>query len=269
MAYKIIIALFIYGFITSPVSAQEINSSNDPVEISADGTLEWLQNKNQYVANGNVEVIQGDVTINADQIIADYVDGENSAGGNVEITQITAIGNVLIKNKDSTAQGDNAVYDVNTTEATLTGNNLKLTTPEQVITATKSMTYNSKSKTAKAVGNAKIIQEKNTLSAPTIQANFKDNNEGQQILKNATASGGVTIKTPDETLTGNKGTYNANNNTAEIIGNVKIVRGPNILEGARGEVNLTTNISKMFGAPQTGQRVKGIFYPKSESRQGS
>ncbi len=271
MIYKIFFLLVTIGLFSTSQSAlsQDLGNSSDPVEISADGTLEWLQNKNQYVAKGNVEAKQGDVTIYADELIADYIENDVSQTGNVEIIKITAIGNVRITNNESTAQGDNAVYDVNTTEATLTGKNLKLTTTDQVITATKSMTYNSQAKKAKAIGNAKIIQDKNTLSAPTIQANFKENKSGQQILSKAEAFGGVTIKTPDEIVTGTKGIYNAANNTAEIIGNVKIVRGPNVLEGARGQVNLTTNISKMFGSPQSGQRVKGVFFPKSEDKQGS
>lgn len=241
--------------------AQNLGNSDAPVEISADGTLEWLQNKNQYVANGNVIAKQGDVTIYADQLIADYKDNETT--GNVEITQITALGNVRIENTDSKAQGDKAVYDVNTTQATLTGENLKLTTPDQVITSTKSMTYNSTKGTAEAIGNAKIISDGNTLTAPTIQATFKKNKTGKQVLNRADATGGVTIKTPDEILKGNKGVYYASNETAQISGNVKIVRGPNTLEGARAEVNLKTNISKMFGAPENGKRVTGVFFPNS------
>ena len=53
-------------------------------------------------------------------------------------------------------------------------------------------------------------------------------------------AGGVTIKTPDETLTGDSGYYNAKTNTAEVKGNVKIIRGPNTLEGARAKLNMTT-----------------------------
>lgn len=262
---------FFCVFITLTISAhaQELNNSDAPVEISADGTLEWLQNQNQYIANGNVEAKQGDVKIYADKLVADYIENENSTddgSGNVEITQITATGNVRIENADTKAQGDKAVYDVNTTQATLTGSNLKLTTPEQVITATKSMSYNSIKGTAKATGNAKIISDGNTLTAPIIQAKFKKDKSNKQTLSRADATGGVTIKTPDEIITGDKGIYNATSDTAEIIGNVKITRGPNILEGARAEVNLTTNISKMFGAPNSGKRVKGVFFPTSEKK---
>lgn len=258
-----------FSLLTMYAHAQDISNSNAPVEISADGTLEWLQNQNQYVANGNVIAKQGDVTIYADRLVADYVEnnGENNnTGSNVAITQIIATGNVRIENADTKAQGDQAVYDVNTTQATLTGTNLKLTTPEQVITATKSMTYNSIQGTAKATGNAKIISDQNILTAPVIQARLKKDKSGKQTLSRADASGGVTIKTPDEIITGKKGIYNAANDTAEIIGNVKITRGPNMLEGTRAEVNLTTNISKMFGAPNSGKRVKGIFFPNSEKK---
>ena len=105
---------------------------------------------------GDVEAKQGEVTILAENLIADYND--ENGGGNVEIWQLTATGNVRIKNTDSTATGDKAVYNVETGQATLTGNDLKLTTPDQVITASERMEYNSNKGKAKAVGNAKITQ---------------------------------------------------------------------------------------------------------------
>lgn len=260
---KIYTSLFLLTFFLNPVSfAQDLGNGKDPVEISADKTLEWLQNQKQYVANGNVEAKQGDVIILTDKLVADYKD--DSKSGNVEIWQLTAEGNVSIKNTDSTATGDKAVYNVETGLATLTGQDLKLTTPDQVITAQERMEYNAHQGVAKAIGHAKIVQEKNTLTAQTITAYFEKDQSGNQVLKNADAAGGVTIKTPDEILTGDAGFYNAANNTAEVKGNVKITRGPNQLEGARAEMNLTTNVSKMFGSPENNKRVKGIFYPGSD-----
>lgn len=260
---NIYICLLIILFLPTSSFAQDIGNNQEPVEISADVTLEWLQNEKQYVANGNVEAKQGDVTILTDKLIADYRD--DGKGGNVDIWQLTAEENVQIKNTDSTATGDYAVYNVETGLATLTGKNLKLTTPDQVISAQKSMEYNANKGVAKAIGNAKIIRETNTLSANTITANFTKDSNGKQILNTAKASGGVTIKTPDEIITGNSGIYNAKNNTVKISGNVKITRGPNTLEGDRAEVNLTTNISKMFVAPNSGKRVKGVFFPSSKN----
>ncbi|MCI5059963.1 MAG: LptA/OstA family protein [Alphaproteobacteria bacterium] len=258
---------------TEQVHAQAIenSASDEPVEISAAGTLEWHQKDKQYVAVGEVEAKQGEVTIYADSLVADYYDdedqkaskGKETASG-VKIWQLTATGNVILQNTDSKAVGDKAIYNVETGMAVLTGENLKLTTPGQVITARDRMEYDTNGGVAKAVGQAQIVEGTNRLNAQTITARFVKDQNGKQSLKTATAIGGVTITTPDEVLTGDTGIYNAGNDTAEVKGNVTIKRGPNMLEGARAQVNLTTNVSKMFsGEPGSGKRVKGVFFPGS------
>ena len=266
-----LLTLFLLCMNFTNAYAQEVTAlagdNKEPVEISADKTLEWHQNDKQYIADGNAEAKQGDVIITADKLIADYRD--DNKGGNVEIWQLTANEKVTIKNADSTIVGDTAVYNIDSAIATLTGNNLKLTMPDQIITARESMEYDSANGIAKAIGNAKITRANDTLTAQTITANFTKDTNGKQALTTAKADGGVTIATPTETLTGDYGIYNATNNTAEVKGNVKIVRGPNILEGARAEINLTTSVSKMFGAPETGKRVKGIFFPGSSDLNNS
>jgi len=261
---KIITLFFLFSSIINLAHAQGINpveGNKKPVEISAGKTLEWHQKDKQYIADGDVEAKQGDVTILSNKLVADYRDNEK--GGNVEIWQITAEKNVQIKNIDSTATSNKAVYNVETGIAVLTGGNLKLTTPDQVITAIQRMEYNTNNGQAKAVGNARIVRGSDTLTANTLTANFVKDINGKQTLKSASAIGNVIIKTPEETLTGNNGFFNAKSNTAEVKGNVKIVRGPNTLEGDRAEINLKTNISKMYGSPKTGKRVKAVFFPGS------
>lgn len=258
--------LFFMSFVLltpSTTVAQQLEATDKPIEISADNSLEWLQKQQQYVANGNVEVEQGDAKIFCNKLVADY--RENKTTGSTDIWQLTAYDNVRIKNKDSTAQGNKAVYNIDTGLSVLTGNNLKLTLPDQTITASERLEYDINKGKAKAIGNAKIIRGQDTLNASTITANFSKDKNGKQALKTARANGNVKIKTLDETLTGNHAIYNAANNTAEVTGNVKIVRGPNTLEGARATVNLTTNISKIFGSPNNGTRVKGVFFPSSKN----
>lgn len=245
--------------LSSPVFAQE-----SPIEISADQNLEWRQKEKQYIANGNVEAKQGEAVINADRLVADYKENDQ---GKTEIWRLTASGAVRLRNQDSVVTGNEAVYLVESTQATVTGGDLKLTTPKETITAKEKLSYNSTKGIAEAIGSAEIIQEDKRLNASSITANFTKDSNGQQILKNANANGFVKITTPNEILTGDKGFYNAQTNIAEVTGNVKITRGPNILEGNRAEVNLTTNLSKMFGSPETGGRVKGVFFPNSEKAQ--
>lgn len=256
---KILRLLILLLFV--PLGAQ---AQDTPIEISADQNLEWRQKDQQYIANGNVEAIQGDATILADKLIADY---KENADGKTEIWRLTATGNVQLRSGENIVTGGKAIYLVETGAAEVTGKFLQLTTPNETITAVNKLTYNAQTLIATAEGDAEIIQNDKKLNAETITANFIKNSAGKQVLKNAKATHNVKITTPDETLTGNNGTYNAQNNTAEVRGNVKIIRGPNTLEGDRAQVNLTTNLSKMFGAPEKGKRVKATFFPGSKGGQ--
>lgn len=248
-----------YALAQSPLTSSD---SDSPIEISAEESLQWLQDKKQYVANGAVIVSQDDMTLNADQLVADY---DENSDDSLNITILTATGNVIIKDAENTATGDKVTYDLQTEEIVLTGETPTLVTPEQTISASEKLTYNMQLGTAEAIGNAKIQTAKETLEATKITANLSKPEEGKkQQLTSAKATGGIKITTKDETITGKTGTYDAIKNTAAVNGNVKIKRGPNILEGARATVNLNTNISQIFGNETTGKRVKGVFFPKSK-----
>ena len=67
-------------------------------------------------------------------------------------------------------------------------------------------------------------------------------------------------------LTGDRGIYQASTNIAELHDNVKITRGPNVLEGEKAQVNLETNVSKISGGSGETGRVRGVFYPGSEEK---
>lgn len=243
-------------------------NSDKPIEITAGKSLEWHRNELKYIARGQVKATQGDTAIFSEILTADYRDGQTSSN---EIYQLTAEENVRVQNPTTTIYGDRAVYDVDKAYAVMTGQNLKMESPDQVVTARDRMEYWSNKGEALAIGNAKVVRGEDTINADVIKAIFKKNASGSNEIDTLHANRNVVIVTPTETLTGDNGVYYAASNTAEIIGNVKIVRGPNVLEGVRGEVDLNTNISKIFGDPAaagtTGPspgRVRGVFYPGSD-----
>lgn len=243
------------------------SNSDKPIEITAGTALEWHRNDSKYIARGQVKATQGDTSIFSEILTADYREGKTSSN---EIYQLTAEQNVRVQNPTTTLYGDKAVYDVDKAYAVMTGNNLKMESRDQVVTARDRMEYWSQKGEALAIGNAKVVRGEDTINADIIKAIFKETPTGRQI-DTLHANGNVVIVTPTETLTGDNGVYYKATNTAEIIGNVKIVRGPNVLEGVRGEVDLNTNISKIFGSPEavgtTGPapgRVRGVFYPGSD-----
>lgn len=240
-------------------------NSKEPLEITADGTLEWHRNDNIFVAISNATARQGDVSVSAAKLTADYRDG---SGQVFQIWRVRADTNVHIQSNDTSAYGDNAIYDINEGYAEITGSDLRLISPDQTVKARDKFEYWAVEGKLVAIGNARIIRQNeqgeiNTLDADVITAYLKDNAQGQRVLERMEADGNVVITTPTETLSGDAGTYNAETQIAEITGNVKIQRGPNILEGGRAEVNLETSISRMFGNGGTRGQVRGVFYPGS------
>lgn len=276
--HKASMTILLLALCSLPAFAQQ-NSNEQPIEITASKTVEWLRNEKQYVARENVIVTQGNMQIHSDLLTADYRDGATSS---MEIWQITADGNVQIKDDANTAYGQKGVYDVTNGVAVLTGNNLRLVSPDQTVTARDRMEYHSNQRLAKAIGNAKVVRAKDTLEASTITAYFKDQAASKTAQQNAATSpvgggsldrleaeGNVVITTPTEVLRGQKAVYRADSNTAELTGNVKVTRGENVMEGSRAEVNLNTNVSKMFGSPGDGGRVRGVFFPGSSKKDGT
>ena len=260
---RIYIIAFIVFILCGQVQAQEVavSTSNQPLEITAGQTLEWHRAEHKFIANGNVIARQGDVEIHADVLTADYRETPSSS---LDIYLLTATGNVVISSQGNVAKGDEATYDVQQGKAVITGQKLTLTSPDQTVTARDSFEYFVTDGRLSANGEAYVVRGGDSLRADTVSAIFAQDAAGQRKLKELTADGGVVITTPDEVLRGAQGRYSAGSDTAELIGNVKIERGPNVLEGEKAEVNLTTNISRMIGNPAQGGRVRGVFYPGSD-----
>jgi lipopolysaccharide export system protein LptA len=249
-----------------PAAAQD---NQIPLEVSADQSLEWDRTAKTYTATGAAEITQGDVQIKGDKIVADY---RESAKSDFDIYKMTATGSVVIINQGSEAIGDVGVYDLDQNMATLTGTNLRMTLPDQIVTAKERFEYNLTTNQVTAIGTAKIVRGDTILESDRLVATLSGDGPGTKAgsgdLQKIDAVGRIKITTPTETLTGERGTYDAKSNRAIVTGNVKITRGPNILTGERAELDMTTNISRMFGSSiedgQTGGRVRGLFFPKSK-----
>lgn len=260
-------------FVLLPLSAHAQSNSGEPVEITADGSLEWNRNEKLFIARDNAKAVQGDSSIAASKLTAHYNDGK---GGGMDINRVEADSNVELKSKDSTAYGQRADYDLTKGVAIMTGDNLKMVSPNQIVTAKERFEYWVTDGKINAIGNARVDRknakgETDTLEADVISAILKDNAQGKRELHSMEADGNVVITTPAEKVTGKHGVYNAQTNKALLTGGVILHRGPNMLEGERAEVDLNTNTSQLFGGPtmqKTGGQVRGIFYPGTEKKNG-
>jgi lipopolysaccharide export system protein LptA len=94
---------------------------NQPVQINAQ-TLEVRDKSKVATYSGNVRLVQGDTTMRC-KVLVVYYDAGQTAGqtvkaatpgpsGSSQIRRIEATGNVIVTQKDQTATGEKAIYDI-------------------------------------------------------------------------------------------------------------------------------------------------------------
>lgn len=266
-----------------------------PVEVTAADGIEWRQNEQVIVARGDARATRGGVTVEADRLIARYrprggeaarqpapQPGGDSPLSGGEIWRLEAEGDVRITSATDTARGDRAVYDMDQAVMVLTGRGLSLTTPQQKITARDSLEYWAQRRMAVARGDAAVeTTEGRCIAADTLVAHFA---EGPRVpgaaaapaaaaspqqdtgrLEKAEAYGNVEIRTETEVARGDRGVYSPVTGEARLLGNVRITRGDNQLNGEEAIVNLRGGTARLVSRP--GQRVQGLIVPGQAQQQ--
>ncbi|MFN7113689.1 MAG: LptA/OstA family protein [Alphaproteobacteria bacterium] len=273
------------------LTAQNITAAaNDaPVEIFADKTLEWDRTKKTYTARGNAIARQGTMQVRSDTLSAHYSGGDDNGGtrsgigSNIE--KLVASGKVEISSPPYTGYGEQAVYDLATGMATLTGGDLKIETPTESLTARDKIEFNTNQNRLTAIGKATARRGTDSLSADNLSAFFAPDATGKIDLQRIVADTPLTVKTARETVTGDSGVYDVSAGKVTLRGRVRLLQGDNWLEGTRAEVDLKTGISKLFADtpaaparpalivdgvaqppanPVGDGRVRGVFYPKKK-----
>jgi lipopolysaccharide export system protein LptA len=118
---------------TTAASAQ-IGNSSLPLDIEAE-TFEVLDAERHIVWLGNVHVVQGDSSLQADRMDV-YYTGEGPGGGWGDIDRIVATDNVFYITPAQRARGDRGVYELAEEVITLTGD-VVITQGDNVITTTR------------------------------------------------------------------------------------------------------------------------------------
>jgi lipopolysaccharide export system protein LptA len=303
-----------------PAAAQQLDlSRGGPIAITASDGIEWRQAEQQVVARGNAQAVRGGVTVTADRLTAWYrkkpgaspatqapgtgqapgasqapaqasgtaptagFGGETDTAGN-EIYRVQADGNVHIFTHTDQAWGDRATYDMDQAVLVMTGRNLKLTTPTDVLTARDDLEYWAQKHMAVARGDAVVqTSDARRLAADTLvayttdappppggatsastKASAADDPLGSSgKLQKVEAYGHVSVRTPTDMVTGDRAIYVPETGIARIGGTVRITRGQNQLNGSEAEVNMKTGVSRLLSS-STG-RVQGLMVPNDKT----
>ena len=243
------------------------DNNDDPIEISADNGIEWKREARTYTARGNALAEQGSTSIAADTLIA-YLDEQD------EIAHWEAIGSVKIQTSQSTSYGDHADYQESTRLLVLTGQNLKVVTENQTVTARDQIEYWRDKDAVVAKGNVVIVrpQKNTTIKSDEATAYFRDKTDDPATPEDETgdgsevyqveAEGHVRVDRKDQTAFSDHLAYNPDTEVAVLTGNVVIHSKDNTYKGARAELDLQKDVSRLLPAP--GQRVFTVINPKDE-----
>ena len=292
---RLLLALLLLGPAV-PACAQAIDMSHGgPVEVTASDGMEWRQNEQVVIARGSARAVRGDVTVTADRLIAHYRKKAGTAAaapaatapglagadtGSNEIYRLEAEGNVHIFTATDLAVADRAIYDIDQSVLLLTGSALKITTPQQVMTARDAMEYWSARHMAVGRGLATVTtSDSRRLAADTLVAYTTPPDQQQPGPKLAAAPakpgtdpltasgklervegfGNVEVRTATEIIHADRGVYVPDTGIARLAGNVHLTRGQNQLNGDEAVVNMRTGISTLSRNP--GGRIQGLVVP--------
>ena len=293
--------IFLLVLVPGYAAAQALDfSKGGPIEVTASDGMEWRQNEQVVIARGNARAVRGDVTVTATMLTARYRRKAGTAAtpasavapntapagadtGNNEIYRLEAEGNVHIFTATDLAVGDRAVYDIDQAVLLMTGGDMKLTTPQQVLTARDTMEYWSQKHMAVGRGLATVTTTDGrrlagdtlvgyttppaapgTPAAAATTAKAPARSDADPLLSSGKLQrvegfGNVEVRTATETIRGDRGVYVADTGIARLVGDVHITRGQSQLNGDEAIVNMRTGISTLSRDP--GKRVQGLVVP--------
>jgi len=118
----LLFALFVFGLASAPAAAQTSvgfggteHDASQPIEVTSD-SLSVDQTTGNAVFSGNVIIVQGDLRMAAGEVSVVYGTGETR-----EVREVLASGGVLLTRGQDAAEGNEALYSVETATVVLTG----------------------------------------------------------------------------------------------------------------------------------------------------
>lgn len=268
-----------YGQILDQLSKGKDDS---PIIIEAEKSVVCDETAQKCVATGAASAQKGTSKVYGD-VLTVYFKEE---GKKREVTAMTADGHVRMTTPTETAYGEHAHYDAALDRIILTGGNLKIVTPNEILTARDSIEYYHGENKGVARGNAiaQFPEKKQLIQADTLVAYFKSaaakaeqkkegDDEENLALERVEAEGNILASGPNGIVTGGRGVYQDKTKIVEVFHNVKLTQDKNVIEGEYAKFNLETNVAEMYPQSPNAQqdkplkRISGIIMPKSTKKE--
>lgn len=106
-------------------------------------------------------------------------------------------------------------------------------------------------------GNVRVTQAEMTMDAARMTVAYRNAPGQDPQVQRIDASGGVTVTSPTETARGSTGIYDLDRRLITLLGNVRLTRGANSVNGGRLVIDLTSGRSTIDGRSAGGDGVAG------------
>ncbi|WP_241663712.1 LptA/OstA family protein [Oecophyllibacter saccharovorans] len=280
-------------------------SHGQPVHLYWKGQEIYDHNRQTVTLIGGARAVRGDTTLDGDVLIGylrkkapppgqaeapSSTASEDPLGGSLELYRIEARGHVHVYNLKDQAWGDHGIYDVDRALMLMTGQHLKVMTPQDVMTARDLMEYYPKARISVGRGNASLTTNDGKRVTADIMESFgmsdlqkaqRDAADRRQAeiarrrglpppkstnssnMDRAYGWGHVVVRTQTQTATGDRGVYLFGPELARLVGHVHVTQGQNQNNGSQALVNLRTGVSTML--PGTNSPIQGLVVPNEAS----
>jgi lipopolysaccharide export system protein LptA len=276
-------ALWLCGVGLFPAAAQETRPlGTDVIDLTAEGSIDWLRNENKFIAEGNAKIIRNDATIRSDRLIAHFRD---KADGGSEVWRVEFHGDIQADFSGTTLTADDAAYEMDDGVFIATGRNLRMVNEDTTLTASDTIEYWDTKNMAVARGNAKMVEDDRTLrgdivvaystakkgpaTAATKSRDGGTKGEEETDIDRIEVFGNVRITSDKQVIRADKLVYDPNADLARLAGSVKITSGDSQFNGEFAVFDFKTETGKMTGGGSS--RAHGLFNSKKApppARQG-
>ncbi|CAM3124752.1 Lipopolysaccharide transport periplasmic protein LptA [Sphingomonas antarctica] len=107
-------------------------------------------------------------------------------------------------------------------------------------------------------GNVHVVQEGLIMDASRLTVAYASaSGGGNPSIQRLDATGGVTVKSADQTARGNNAIYDLNRRIITMLGGVTLVQGGNTVRGGRLVIDLNSGRSVIDGSAAGGATVTG------------
>ena len=247
---KFFVTLVIYLFFLNLSFADEVTKNS--IEITANKNMEWDQQENKIVAQGDAQVKTNNFIISANIITGLY----NGKLGKGNIKNLIASENAKFSSEETIIKASKIDYDFINDIINVKGQNIEMTFKKGSISSEKSLIFYNQDNKILVEGNVYIkMNNEGNIKAKNVTVNI-DEKGGISLVK-AINDVEIFIGTLEQKVYSDEAIFDNKASKINLMGNVVLFYGQSFLKGDKAFIDLENGVSRISSDDRT--NVSGLF----------